>query len=135
MACRARPAAQTLLTSMTRETALTFHQANRHAACGTHQVGHAKRTFRLRTAEGNTMTDNNTPGMNREQVEAQRAIAEQQIASALKNFAQQLPNGMLYLQEAINEAGKTLDYLLRRTGLYEDASQFDQGTAPNPDLA
>ncbi len=81
------------------------------------------------------MADNNIPRMNRYQVETQRAIAEQQIVAALTNFAQQLPNGMLHLQAAINEAGEILDELLRRTGQYDEAAQFEPGTPPNPDLA
>lgn len=76
-----------------------------------------------------------TPQMNREQIEILYQAAQHQIAAAIHTFAMQLPQGVLYEQEALNEAGALLDRLLRRTGQYDEAAQFQPGTPPNPDMA
>jgi hypothetical protein len=76
-----------------------------------------------------------TPHINREQIEIAYKAAEQQITAAIHAFALQLPQGTLYEQEAVNAAGALLDQLLRRTGQYDEAAQFQPGTPPNPDLA
>jgi outer membrane protein assembly factor BamA len=86
------------------------------------------------------MADNPTPAgampsINRVQIESARQAAEQQIAVALHAFALQLPQGTLYEQEALNEAGAILDRLLRRTGQYDEAAQFQPDPSPNPDMA
>jgi hypothetical protein len=73
--------------------------------------------------------------MNAEQLATIRQIAQQKMVQALEEFARQLPQGPLYLQEAINAAGAILDQLERRTRQYHDPSQPDVASDPNWDLA
>jgi len=87
------------------------------------------------TPEAQQTADNAIPPMNREQLSEIRAIAQQKIEQALRDFAQRLPQGYLYVQNAINAMGAVLDNLERQTGQYDATAQFEPTSPPNPDLA
>lgn len=65
------------------------------------------------------------PTMNQYQLHSLRVIAQQRITQALEEFAQQLPEGVRYVQEAINGMGAVLDHLQMQTGQYLDPTQVD----------
>lgn len=65
------------------------------------------------------------PTMNQYQLHSLRVIAEQHITQALEEFAKQLPNGVRYVQDAMNGMGAVLDHLQMQTGQYLDPTQVD----------
>lgn len=61
-----------------------------------------------------------TPPVERYQITRDRMIAEQQITQALTAFAHTLPDGLRYLQNAIDAMSGVLDNLERATGQFSD---------------
>jgi len=85
--------------------------------------------------EENMASEQRQTAMNRHQVTDARSIAQHQMEEAISNFARQLPDGTLHIQEAINAAGAILDRLLQQAGLYDDSAMQRSATGSNPDLA